>query len=66
VSTAQVLNTTDLKETVNADREAANPMHEPHYMLLNLAVGGTRGGDPSGAEFPARFEVDYVRVYQER
>jgi beta-glucanase (GH16 family) len=60
----QVLNTTDLKETVNADREAANPMHEPHYMLLNLAIGGTRGGDPSGTEFPARFEVDYVRVYQ--
>jgi beta-glucanase (GH16 family) len=62
----KVLNTTDLTETVNGDREAANPMHEPHYMLLNLAIGGTRGGDPSGTEFPARFEVDYVRVYQKR
>jgi beta-glucanase (GH16 family) len=62
----QLLNSTDLKETVNGDREAANPFHEPHYMLLNLAIGGTRGGDPSGTEFPARFEVDYVRVYQER
>ena len=62
----QLLNTTDLKETVNGDREAANPMHEPHYMLLNLAIGGTRGGDPSATEFPARFEVDYVRVYQKK
>jgi beta-glucanase (GH16 family) len=60
----QVLNTTDLQETINQDREAANPFHEPHYMLLNLAIGGTRGGDPSGTEFPARFEVDYVRVYR--
>jgi beta-glucanase (GH16 family) len=60
----KLLNSTDLAETVNGDREAANPFHERHYMLLNLAVGGTRGGDPSPTEFPARFEVDYVRVYQ--
>jgi beta-glucanase (GH16 family) len=59
-----LLNTTDLARTVNADREAANPFHERHYMLLNLAIGGTRGGDPSATVFPARFEVDYVRVYQ--
>jgi len=60
----QLLNTTELADTVNGDREAANPFHEPHYMLLNLAIGGTQGGDPSATEFPARFEVDYVRVYQ--
>ena len=33
-------------------------------MLLNLAIGGTQGGDPSKTPFPARFEADYVRVYQ--
>ena len=33
-------------------------------MILNLAIGGTNGGDASETEFPARFEVDYVRVYQ--
>jgi beta-glucanase (GH16 family) len=60
----QLLNTTDLAATVNPDPEAANPFHEPHYMLLNLAVGGTAGGDPAQTEFPARFEVDWVRVYQ--
>ena len=36
----------------------------PPYLLLSLAVGGTNGGDPSATEFPSRFEVDYVRVYQ--
>lgn len=60
----QLLNSTDLAETVNGDAEGANPFHEPQYMLLNLAIGGKAGGDPSQTEFPGRFEVDYVRVYQ--
>jgi beta-glucanase (GH16 family) len=57
-----VLNETDLKETLNPD--GTNPFRKPHYIILNLAVGGSAGGDPGGTEFPARFEVDYVRVYQ--
>jgi beta-glucanase (GH16 family) len=61
-----LLNSTDLKDTVNEDQEAKNPFHQPHYIILNLAIGGTSGGDPSRTEFPARFEVDYVRVYQKR
>ena len=61
-----LLNTIDLKETFNQDIEKANPFREPHYILLNLAIGGTNGGDPSTTEFPARFEVDYVRVYQQQ
>lgn len=59
-----LLNETDLTTTVNGNREAANPFHEPQYMLLNLAIGGTQGGDPSSTQFPGRFEVDYVRVWQ--
>jgi beta-glucanase (GH16 family) len=38
----------------------------PQYMLLSLAIGGTKGGDPSRTRFPARCYVDYVRVYQRR
>lgn len=59
-----LLNRIELAETVNPDREKTNPFRQPHYVLLSLAVGGHNGGDPSGTEFPARFEVDYVRVYQ--
>jgi hypothetical protein len=33
-------------------------------MLLDLAVGGQNGGDPSSTSFPRKFEIDYVRVYQ--
>lgn len=59
------LNTIDLTRTVNpGDVEPRNPFHQPHYLLLNLAIGGAQGGDPSKTAFPTRFEIDYVRVYQ--
>jgi beta-glucanase (GH16 family) len=61
-----LLNTTDLKDTFNKDKEGKNPFHQAHYLILNLAIGGTSGGDPSRTDFPARFEVDYVRVYQKQ
>ena len=58
----RVLNVTRLSDTVN-QRTKAHPFRQPHYLLLNLAIGGSNGGDPSKTTFPARFEVDYVRVY---
>jgi beta-glucanase (GH16 family) len=60
----RVLNTTDLRQTVNGDAERRNPLRQPHHVILNLAVGGQQGGDPSATAFPARFEVDWVRIYQ--
>ena len=37
---------------------------KPHYLLLNVAMGGTLGGEiPSGFS-KATMEIDYVRVYQ--
>ncbi|MGW0855806.1 discoidin domain-containing protein [Streptomyces sp. NPDC002690] len=37
----------------------------PHYMILNLAVGGDwPGPTDAGTPFPAKMLVDYVRVYQ--
>jgi len=60
----RLLNTIDLATTFNGDREGENPFHQPHFLILNLSIGGKRGGDPSETKFPARFEVDYVRVYQ--
>lgn len=42
------------------------PFDKPHYLLLNLAIGGSWGAEKGidAAIFPCRFEVDYVRVYQ--
>jgi beta-glucanase (GH16 family) len=59
----QLLNETLLDRTIDRDRHT-DPFHQPHYMLVNLALGGTNGGDPSATTLPARLEVDYIRVYQ--
>ncbi len=42
------------------------PFDKPHYLLLNLAIGGGWGGQKGidGDIFPSRFEIDYVRIYQ--
>ncbi|HEY0867155.1 MAG TPA: glycoside hydrolase family 16 protein [Fimbriimonas sp.] len=59
-----LLNTIDLTKTVNTSQDGANPFHEPHCIMVNLAIGGDNGGDPSTTEFPSRYLIDYVRVYQ--
>ncbi len=59
-----LLNTVALDTTVNGDGSGKNPFRQPHYLLVNLAIGGTNGGNPEQTPFPARFEVDYIRVYQ--
>jgi beta-glucanase (GH16 family) len=51
----------------NAGTGAAQwPFDKPQYLLLNLAVGGTLGGEVDDAIFPLRFEIDHVRVYRQR
>lgn len=57
-------NTTKLSDMLNPD--GSSPFKQPHYMLLNLAIGGNNGGNASSTTFPTRFEVDYVRVFQKQ
>ena len=59
-----LLNRVELKDLVNRDGGSFNPFMQPHYILLNLAIGGDNGGDPAQTTFPRRYEIDYVRVYQ--
>jgi len=61
----QLLNKVSLDSLINKDGSGFNPFKQPHYMLLNLAIGGTSGGDPSDTPFPKEFVIDYVRVYQQ-
>lgn len=63
----ELLNTIDLTKTVNGrlGREA-NPFRQPHYILLNLALGGDNGGTIDDSAFPMRYEIDYVRIYQKQ
>jgi beta-glucanase (GH16 family) len=40
------------------------PFDQPHHLIINLAIGGYWGGEYSDDIFPARFELEYVRVFQ--
>lgn len=42
------------------------PFDGPQYLILNLAIGGSWGGQQGVDDsiFPQRYVVDYVRVYQ--
>jgi beta-glucanase (GH16 family) len=44
------------------------PFGQPQYLLINLAIGGSWGGQKGidDSRFPHRYYVDYVRVYQQR
>ena len=63
----ELLNSVPLSETVNgACGNHTNPFKQPHYVLLNLALGGMHGGEVDGGAMPMRYEIDYVRIYQKR
>jgi beta-glucanase (GH16 family) len=46
---------------------AAWPFDKPQYLLINLAIGGSWGGQKGidDSRFPHRYLVDYVRVYKQ-
>jgi beta-glucanase (GH16 family) len=48
-----------------ARRTASWKFNHPFFILLNLAVGGTLPGDPTGTTFPQAMRVDWVRVYKQ-
>jgi beta-glucanase (GH16 family) len=51
----------EVKDGVNSTEE----FHKPHYIILNLAIGGAWPKDPDAtSQFPDTMYVDYVRVYQ--
>jgi beta-glucanase (GH16 family) len=51
----------DIRGSVNSTEE----FHKPHFIILNLAIGGDWPGNPDETTtFPDTMFVDYVRVYQ--
>ena len=50
-----------IKDSINSTSE----FHKPHYIILNLAIGGDWPKNPDEiTQFPDTVFVDYVRVYQ--
>ena len=40
------------------------PFDQSFYLILNIAIGGTWGGEIDDSIFPQEMLIDYVRVYQ--
>jgi len=51
-------------DLAKADNDGQNPFRKPHFLILNLALGGSWGGPIDDTIFPQRMSVAYVRVYQ--
>jgi len=54
--------------TFKNDGEGNNatwPFDKPHYLLINLAIGGSWGGQQGidDEKFPHKYYIDYVRMY---
>ena len=62
----ELLNEIELSTTVNGTvGRHTNPFHHPQYILLNLALGGDNGGTIDDSAFPMRYEIDYIRLYEQ-
>lgn len=47
-----------------AGKGGENPFRKPHYLLMNLALGGSWGGPIDDSVLPQKYLIDYVRVYE--
>lgn len=61
-----LVNTIDLTQTFNKGgaHVGENPLRQPHYLKLNLALRGREKDPVDSAALPMRMEVDWVRVYK--
>ena len=51
-------------DLAHAADKGVNPFHKPQYLLINLALGGSWGGEMDDTVLPQKYLIDYVRVYQ--
>lgn len=54
-------------ENDGSGKEEGWPFDNPHFMILNLAIGGEWAGKEGidDSIFPQKYYIDYVRVYQQ-
>ncbi|CAD0003653.1 glycoside hydrolase family 16 protein [Flavobacterium chungangense] len=62
----QLLNEISVDETMKYKNQKIKPFQQPHYILVNLAVGGMNGGEFTSDNLPSQYIIDYIRVYQKK
>lgn len=63
-TTDKIIFSVDGTPHLEFDNNDDTPFQNDFYLLLNVAMGGTLGGDISNDFQESSMEVDYVRVYQ--
>jgi beta-glucanase (GH16 family) len=51
-------------DDIEDQTESSWPFDQPFYLIFNIAVGGSLGGEVVEEDLPFIMEVDHVRVYQ--
>lgn len=59
-----LLNEISVKDANQNPNQKILPFQQPHYLLVNLAVGGINGGEFTEKNLPSKYIIDYIRVYQ--
>mmetsp|Transcript_39047 Transcript_39047/g.82123 ORF Transcript_39047/g.82123 Transcript_39047/m.82123 type:complete len:731 (+) Transcript_39047:94-2286(+) len=59
-----LMNDYDVSNADGTGPNGVNPFRQPGYLLMNQAIGGTAGGDPSSTDFPVRYRVDWIRQWE--
>jgi len=54
----------DGKLVYQLPNSADKPYDHPHYLLLNIAMGGNLGGTVSDEFQESVMEIDYVKIFQ--
>ncbi|PXY39342.1 beta-glucanase [Flavobacterium cheongpyeongense] len=62
----QLLNEISVSESMKYKKQEIKPFQQPHYLLVNLAVGGMNGGEYTSDSLPSKYIIDYIRVYQKK
>lgn len=53
-----------IDDRLTASEPTPADMHQPMYVIANLAIGGKWPGDPNGeTRFPATMDIDYIRAW---
>lgn len=58
-----LMNNYDVSQADGTGPDGENPFRRPGYLLMNQAIGGSAGGDPSNTQFPVRYRIDWVRQW---
>lgn len=62
----QLLNEINVAESMKYKNQKIKPFQQPHYLLVNLAVGGMNGGEFTTDDLPSQYIIDYIRIYQKK